>query len=238
MSFSAHCFTSVFTNRLDDLRLQDLAEGDARELVKQVQELYGDVVVLDPHHFVVPLARPHVLMQPFNWEYGHRCVWRIPMGVVVHACWCDDHFLPCSNVPCLVLAYLVLVSVFVLCLCTPHHSTDAIARLTEGLASVILSLRRRFQIRYQAGSEGCEKLAQALHHLTAVEERELFDYGRPADGGSAVLLLVDRRDDPVSPLLTQWTFQAMVHELIGSDCHRVSLAHVPGVCQRSAHVGA
>lgn len=77
----------VFTNRLDDLRLQDLAEGDARELVKQVQELYGDVVVLDPHHFVVPLARAHVLLQPFNWEYGHRCDWR--MACMHCIAWCN-----------------------------------------------------------------------------------------------------------------------------------------------------
>ncbi len=96
----------------------------------------------------------------------------------------------------------------------------------------MLSLRRRFQIRYQSGSEPCEKLAQALHHLTTVEERELFDYGhRPSEGNAPpVVLLVDRRDDPVTPLLTQWTFQAMVHELLGMDCNRLSLAHVPGVC--------
>jgi len=30
-----------------------------------------------------------------------------------------------------------------------------------------------------------------------------------------VLLILDRRDDPVTPLLTQWTYQAMVHEFIG-----------------------
>ena len=43
------------------------------------------------------------------------------------------------------------------------------------------------------------------------------------------LLLVDRRDDPVTPLLSQWTFQAMVHELIGIDDNRVDLEDVPGV---------
>lgn len=45
----------------------------------------------------------------------------------------------------------------------------------------------------------------------------------------AQLLLVDRRDDPVTPLLSQWTFQAMVHELIGIDDNRVDLQDVPGV---------
>ena len=57
------------------------------------------------------------------------------------------------------------------------------------------------------------------------------------------LLLVDRRDDPVTPLLSQWTFQAMVHELIGIDANRVDLKdvpgvrHLPGVAVSSASVG-
>ncbi|KAM0839381.1 hypothetical protein ACQ4PT_060356 [Festuca glaucescens] len=32
-----------------------------------------------------------------------------------------------------------------------------------------------------------------------------------------------RRDDPVTPLLNQWTYQAMVHELIGIDNNKVDL---------------
>ena len=40
--------------------------------------------------------------------------------------------------------------------------------------------------------------------------------------------IVDRRDDPVTPLLNQWTYQAMVHELIGIRNNRVDLSRVPG----------
>lgn len=62
--------------------------------------------------------------------------------------------------------------------------------------------------RYQRGSEICERFAQSLHHLTAVEERELFDFGSRGGGeGAPVLLVLDRRDDPVTPLLSQWTYQ-------------------------------
>lgn len=68
---SAAC-NAVFTNRLEDLRLQDLAEVDVRELVSQVQEFFGDFTVLDPHHFAVPIPRTHVVMQPFSWEFGQR----------------------------------------------------------------------------------------------------------------------------------------------------------------------
>lgn len=40
------------------------------------------------------------------------------------------------------------------------------------------------------------------------------------------LLIVDRREDPVTPLLNQWTYQAMVHELIGIKDNRVDLKHL------------
>lgn len=75
----------------------------------------------------------------------------------------------------------------------------------------------------------CEKLAQSLAHLTCVEERELFDFGARGGDTAPVVLLLDRRDDPVTPLLLQWTFQAMVHELIGINTNRVDMRHMPGV---------
>jgi hypothetical protein len=62
----------VFTNRIEDLRLQDLAEVDLRETVFQVQEFFGDFAVLDPHHFAVPILQNHVTLQPFTWDYGRR----------------------------------------------------------------------------------------------------------------------------------------------------------------------
>lgn len=44
-----------------------------------------------------------------------------------------------------------------------------------------------------------------------------------------LLLILDRRDDPVTPLLMQWTYQAMVHELITISNNRVDLRNVPGI---------
>ena len=52
--------------------------------------------------------------------------------------------------------------------------------------------------------------------------RELFDF-RPTAGPAPLLLILDRRNDPVTPLLSQWTYQAMVHELIGIQNGRVRI---------------
>lgn len=74
--------------------------------VKYLQEFFGDYVVLDPHHFVVPVSRPECLLssQPFAWDYA--------------------------------------------------SSSDAVSRMTEGLAALALSLRRRFQIRCRCSLRG------------------------------------------------------------------------------------
>lgn len=42
-------------------------------------------------------------------------------------------------------------------------------------------------------------------------------------------LILDRREDPATPLLSQWTYQAMVHELLGMENNMVDLSHVKGV---------
>lgn len=59
------------------------------------------------------------------------------------------------------------------------------------------------------------------------QEEQLFDFRKPDT--PPILLIVDRRDDPVTPLLTQWTYQAMVHELMGIKNGRVDLGDVPDI---------
>lgn len=39
------------------------------------------------------------------------------------------------------------------------------------------------------------------------QESGLFDFRRTET--SPLLLVIDRRDDPVTPLLTQWTYQVL-----------------------------
>src|SRR3990167_3528979 len=52
-------------------------------------------------------------------------------------------------------------------------------------------------------------------------EKTLFDFSRKSSAGVPVLLIIDRRSDPVTPLLMQWTYQAMVHEVFTITNNRV-----------------
>jgi vacuolar protein sorting-associated protein 45 len=43
------------------------------------------------------------------------------------------------------------------------------------------------------------------------------------NSSNTVLLILDRREDPITPLLNQWTYQAMIHEILGIANNRVDL---------------
>eukprot|EP01023_Acetabularia_acetabulum_P066417 TRINITY_DN8971_c0_g1_i1.p1 TRINITY_DN8971_c0_g1~~TRINITY_DN8971_c0_g1_i1.p1 ORF type:complete len:582 (-),score=88.97 TRINITY_DN8971_c0_g1_i1:244-1989(-) len=105
-----------------------------------------------------------------------------------------------------------------------QNQVEAIDRLVQGLGSILLSLKRKPAIRYRSGSESARRLAVGLHTLAYKEERPLFDFGVRGTQNSPLLLILDRRDDPVTPLLNQWTYQSMIHELIGIHDNTVRLS--------------
>eukprot|EP00899_Mesostigma_viride_P003438 jgi/Mesvir1/13095/Mv06075-RA.1 len=97
-------------------------------------------------------------------------------------------------------------------------------RVVQGILSVLLALKKQPVIRYQRNSEIAKRLAYSVYSTVYEEEVSLFSFWRGAS--PPLLLILDRRDDPVTPLLAQWTYQAMVHELLGINNNRVSLKHV------------
>ncbi|XP_059453320.1 vacuolar protein sorting-associated protein 45 homolog isoform X2 [Corylus avellana] len=94
-------------------------------------------------------------------------------------------------------------------------------RVVDGIAAVFLALKRRPIIRYQRTSDIAKRIAQETAKLMYQQESGLFDFRRTEV--SPLLLVIDRRDDPLTPLLNQWTYQAMVHELIGIQDNKVDL---------------
>lgn len=105
-------------------------------------------------------------------------------------------------------------------------NADALQRTAEGLIAVLLSLKKKPLIRYEKNSLLAQRLAKEVrYHIT--QEDQLFDF-RKVDT-PPILLILDRRDDPITPLLTQWTYQAMVHELLGIQNGRVDLSEVPDI---------
>ncbi|XP_068324045.1 vacuolar protein sorting-associated protein 45 homolog [Pyrus communis] len=97
-------------------------------------------------------------------------------------------------------------------------------QVVDGIAAVFLALKRRPVIRYQRTSDIAKRIAQETAKLMYQQESGLFDFRRTEI--SPLLLVIDRRDDPVTLLLNQWTYQAMVHELIGIQDNKVDLRNI------------
>jgi hypothetical protein len=105
-------------------------------------------------------------------------------------------------------------------------NADALQRATEGVIALLLALKKNPLIRYEKNSLLAKKLATEVRYQVTQEE-QLFNF-RKTDT-PPILLILDRRDDPITPLLTQWTYQAMVHELLGITNGRVALRDVPDI---------
>ncbi|KAL7006279.1 vacuolar protein sorting-associated protein 45 [Cystobasidiomycetes sp. EMM_F5] len=105
-------------------------------------------------------------------------------------------------------------------------TTGSLQRHKDGLTAVLLSLKKKPIIRFERMSPMAKKLGQEIQQLISAEST-LFDF-RPS-ATQPVLLILDRRNDPVTPLLTQWTYQAMVHDLMGITNGRVDLSKAPDI---------
>jgi vacuolar protein sorting-associated protein 45 len=162
-----------FSNIVRPEDLKDLAEADEFDVVRQVQEYYGDVYAVNPCLWHLNLFRNKPL-------YNQESIWT-------------------------------------------ERDRSMFRRNVDGVIASLLAMKKRPAIRFARSSELARKLAtEVSRRMTA--ESELFHFG-PSQG-SPLLIILDRRDDPATPLLLQWTYQAMVHELIGIANNRVDMSKV------------
>eukprot|EP01039_Chlorochromonas_danica_P009995 gene9995-11054_t len=103
---------------------------------------------------------------------------------------------------------------------TPDHSYPA--WLGRKLANVCITLNEHPCIRYQGSSPFSRDVATALHQtLTAYKRANptFWCYGddRHNERERAQVLILDRSFDPLSPLMHEYTYQAMVNDLLEVD---------------------
>jgi hypothetical protein len=92
-------------------------------------------------------------------------------------------------------------------------------RSLAGLVSCLLSRKAKPFIRYHGKSDCAKLMAQQLYR-TIQADATLWEFGRET---STTVLILDRREDPVTPLLMQWTYQAMVHELLNINKNTINM---------------
>eukprot|EP00658_Telonema_sp_P-2_P004755 TRINITY_DN1176_c0_g1_i1.p1 TRINITY_DN1176_c0_g1~~TRINITY_DN1176_c0_g1_i1.p1 ORF type:complete len:594 (+),score=181.47 TRINITY_DN1176_c0_g1_i1:230-2011(+) len=99
-------------------------------------------------------------------------------------------------------------------------------RTVQGISSFLLAHKRSACVRYQESSRACSQLASRLADLMEDKEKSVHHHQNRA--GTPVLLIYDRKEDPVTPLMTPWTYQSMLHELIGINQNTIDLSGLPG----------
>jgi len=97
-------------------------------------------------------------------------------------------------------------------------------RICDGIISVCLSNRLIPVIKtIKNGDEICSSISMKVTEFFANNMDFLRkECGRDYNG---LLLIYDRREDPITPLLNQWTYQAMIHELIGINNNILEIKH-------------
>ncbi|XP_075417180.1 vacuolar protein sorting-associated protein 45 isoform X3 [Tenrec ecaudatus] len=75
-----------------------------------------------------------------------------------------------------------------------------LSRTTQGLTALLLSLKKCPMIRYQLSSEAAKRLAECVKQVIT-KEYELFEFRRTEV--PPLLLILDRCDDAITPLLNQ-----------------------------------
>jgi len=200
-------FHVFFTNAIDEHKLRAIAKADARgggNKVKQIQEIFCDVIAMDECAFVIDSRDcfKEDAMRAFD-----------PNGGMRKRVGNNNSSFQRTN-----YEYALM--------CDPswgvRNGTPLIDRCVEGVTSVCLALKRPPMFRYSAKSNIARRIAEDAQRVASEREPGLFDFGRRNDEGYCHVLIVDRFDDCVTPLLTQWTYQAMVHEIFGiSSSNRV-----------------
>lgn len=91
--------------------------------------------------------------------------------------------------------------------------------IEESLVSVLSSLRVLPQIRFQRQSEPALQLA---HRVSQKMKSLNLSCRNEFDKTPAALLILERNDDLITPLLTHWSYQSLLHEILGLDGNKVT----------------
>jgi syntaxin-binding protein 1 len=115
-------------------------------------------------------------------------------------------------------------------------STSAELSIAQRLVTVCATLNEYPHIRYKESSGVCNSLA-SLFKLKmdefVAQNPSWWYHGGPKKHQAAlkergVLLLLDRVDDPLSPLMHDFTYQAMVHDLLAMEGDRITVHNDTG----------
>ncbi|BFU21098.1 Sec1 family protein [Entamoeba histolytica HM-1:IMSS-B] len=114
-------------------------------------------------------------------------------------------------------------NIFSLCFKGNESDEITVERSVEALMSILISQKENPVIRYQTNGSTLPqniayKISQRIQSSLAVQDGLI-----PIQPTSTTLLILHRSFDCATPLLIQWTYQAMIHEFLGINSNLVEL---------------
>ena len=87
---------------------------------------------------------------------------------------------------------------------------EMLTKTVDSITSFLVSINANPVIRYSANSRLTKEISTKLNsNLENMEKKKLFSSNNKL---SPLILVIDRKEDPVTPLLLPWTYQSMLHE--------------------------
>lgn len=113
-------------------------------------------------------------------------------------------------------------------LATNNWLPESLKRSTDGLVSALIALQVNPLIRYQTQSPLCKVLAEKVSNQMRNESIMNKPWRRvaPVDC-KAVLVIIDRRYDLITPIVNKWTYYPLIHELFDIKQNRIDLTNTP-----------
>lgn len=103
----------------------------------------------------------------------------------------------------------------------------------ESIVSLLLATNNKpGMIKYESNSKMAAKLANSVNY-EVTSNSQLFGQIQQSSKDQPLVLIMDRKNDPITPLLFPWTYQAMIHELLGinNSKNTVDLSHLSNVSE-------
>lgn len=97
-------------------------------------------------------------------------------------------------------------------------------RIVDGLFSILCAFKLKTAIRYEATSPLCKAIGERLSSQID-DNNDLFQ----STSAASLILLIDRRTDPVTPLLHNWSYQSLLHEFFGIQNNIVKIKNRPPI---------
>lgn len=105
---------------------------------------------------------------------------------------------------------------------------EGLRRTSDGLVSALIALQINPFIRYQTQSELCKILAEKVSNM--MKNESIYNKSwlsvAPSDIDS-LLVIIDRRNDLVTPIVNKWAYYAMIHEQFNITNNRINLVDAP-----------